>query len=68
MIVLVNKNTASAAELFSSALRDFDKADLVGSKTYGKGVMQNTYQLQDGSAITFTIAKYQTSKTLTSMV
>jgi carboxyl-terminal processing protease len=63
MIVLVNKNTASAAELFSSALRDFDKADLVGSKTYGKGVMQNTYQLQDGSAITFTIAKYQTSKT-----
>ena len=68
MIVLVNKNTASAAELFSSALRDYDKADLVGTKTFGKGVMQNTYQLQDGSAITFTIAKYQTSKTPTNGV
>lgn len=63
MIVLVNSRTASAAELFASALRDYDKAKLVGSNTYGKGVMQDTYQLQDGSAVTFTIAKFQTTKT-----
>ena len=62
MIVLVNSRTASASELFASALRDYNKATLVGSKTFGKGVMQNTYQLQDGSAIKFTIAKFQTTK------
>ncbi len=63
MIVLVNSRTASASELFASALRDYNKASLVGTKTYGKGVMQNTYQLQDGSAIKFTIANFQTTKT-----
>ncbi len=63
MVAVVNSETASAAELFSSALRDFGKAKLVGEKTYGKGVMQNTYDLPDGSSIKFTIAKFQTSKT-----
>ncbi len=51
MAVLVNGNTASAAELFASALRDFDKAFLVGEKTYGKGTVQTIRQLYDGSAI-----------------
>ncbi len=56
--VLVNKNTASAAELFACALRDYGKAKLVGSQTYGKGVMQDVYPLSDGSAIKITTAEF----------
>ena len=63
MTIIVNQNTASAAELFSAALRDYDKATLVGTTTYGKGVMQETYELSDGSAIVFTTAKFKTIKT-----
>jgi len=62
MTVLVNSRTASAAELFSSALRDFGKADLVGVTTFGKGIMQNTYELSDGSSVIFTVATYKTPK------
>ena len=51
MAVIVNGNTASAAELFAAALRDYDKAFLVGEKTYGKGTVQTIRQLYDGSAI-----------------
>ena len=51
MTVLVNGNTASAAELFASALRDYGKAKLVGETTYGKGTMQTMMPLYDGSAI-----------------
>ena len=51
MMVLVNENTASAAELFSSALRDYGKAKLIGETTYGKGTMQTIMPLYDGSAI-----------------
>ena len=58
MVVLVNDQTASAAELFTSALRDYDKAKVVGITTYGKGVMQSTTQLEDGSAITITYRMY----------
>lgn len=58
MVVLVNKNTASAAELFAAALRDYEKAKLVGSITYGKGVMQDIYPLSDGSAIKITTAQF----------
>ena len=58
MCVLVNGSTASAAELFSCALRDYDKAELVGTPTYGKGCVQTTYVLSDGSAICFTTAMY----------
>lgn len=61
--VLTNARTASAAELFSATIRDFGKGKLVGVKTYGKGVMQNTYTLDDGSAVTFTTAHYNAPKT-----
>lgn len=57
MVVLQNANTASAAELFSASLRDFGKAAIVGTQSYGKGVMQSTYELSDGSAISITTAK-----------
>lgn len=61
MVVLVNEKTASAAELFAAALRDYGKAQLVGVKTYGKGVMQSTKEMNGGGAIVLTIAKYKTS-------
>ncbi len=60
MAVLVNEYSASAAELFSASLRDFEKAQLVGETTYGKGVMQTTVQLEDGGGLTLTVATYQT--------
>lgn len=59
MAVLVNGNTASAAELFAASLSDFDKAFLVGETTYGKGVMQDTREVA-GGAVTLTVATYQT--------
>jgi carboxyl-terminal processing protease len=60
--VLVDNGTASAAELFAVALRDECNATLIGTQTYGKAVMQNTYEFSDGSAITLTTAKIYPSK------
>lgn len=57
MVVLQNGSTASAAELFSATLRDFGKASIVGVQSYGKGVMQTLYELEDGSAINITTAR-----------
>ncbi|MCL2775475.1 MAG: S41 family peptidase [Oscillospiraceae bacterium] len=59
MAVLVNGNTASAAELFCSALKDYKKATLVGVKTFGKGTMQSILQLSDNSALKISVAKYK---------
>lgn len=61
MIVIVNSHTASAAELFAASLKDFEKAEIVGTKTYGKGVMQSTTELENGGAVILTIAEYKTS-------
>lgn len=58
MAVLINGNTASAAELFSSALRDYEKAKLVGTKTYGKGTMQTIMRLTDNSALSISTQMY----------
>jgi len=58
MACLINEDTASAAELFACDLRDFRAAELVGETTYGKGVLQTAYPLEDGSAITTTTAYY----------
>lgn len=60
--VLVNGNTASAAELFACMLRDYAGAKLVGEKTFGKGIMQTTYPLTSGG-VTLTTATYSTGKT-----
>ncbi len=59
--VIVNKNTASAAELFAASLRDFGGAKLVGEKTFGKGVMQKTTEFSNGGAVVLTVAKYKTA-------
>jgi carboxyl-terminal processing protease len=61
MTVLVNKNTASAAELFAASLRDFSGAVLIGEKTYGKGVMQKTTEFSKNGAVVLTVAKYKTT-------
>ena len=60
MAVLVDRSTASAAEYFTLALRDYDKAVVVGETTFGKGIMQSTMPLGDGSAVRLTVAKFYT--------
>lgn len=58
MAVLINEKTASAAELFASALRDYNVAKLYGKTTYGKGYMQRIMSLSDGGGLKLSIAKY----------
>ena len=58
MAVLANESTASAAELFTSALQDYEKAVFVGKTTYGKGSMQSIISLGDGSAVKLTTRMY----------
>lgn len=65
MAILVDNGTASAAELFACALRDECGAVLVGTQTYGKAVMQNTYEFSDGSAITISTATIHPAKSTT---
>ncbi|GFP91265.1 carboxyl-terminal-processing peptidase 1 chloroplastic [Phtheirospermum japonicum] len=60
LIVLVNKNTASASEIVATALHDNCKAVLVGERTYGKGLIQSVFELNDGSGVVVTIGKYVT--------
>ncbi|MCR5222398.1 MAG: S41 family peptidase, partial [Lachnospiraceae bacterium] len=60
IMVLVDENSASAAEILCGALRDFDRATLVGTKTYGKGIVQQILPLGDGSGVKVTIARYYT--------
>lgn len=58
MVVLCNGSTASAGELFTAALRDYDKATIIGETTFGKGTMQTIRQLSDGSGFRMSIAYY----------
>lgn len=60
--VLVDGNTASAAEIFAVALRDEHGATLIGTQTFGKAVMQSTYAFSDGSALSLTTATILPSK------
>ena len=58
--VLINENSASAAELFSGCLQDYEWATIVGTTSFGKGIVQNLIPLTDGSAIKFTTERYFT--------
>ena len=60
IVVLVNGNSASASEIFTGALKDSGKAKIVGTQTFGKGIVQSVIPLSDGTAIKLTIAKYFT--------
>lgn len=62
LAVLVNGNSASASEIFAGAIQDYGKGTIIGTQTYGKGIVQTVKPLTDGSAIKFTIAKYFTPK------
>lgn len=60
IVVLINENTASAAEIVAGALQDHDRAELVGVRTFGKGSVQNVFELPGGSALKLTTYRYYT--------
>ena len=62
MTVLVNQYSASASEIFAGAIQDYDLGAIVGTQTYGKGVVQQIFDLKDGTCVKLTIAKYFTAK------
>lgn len=60
LVVLVDETTASASEVLSGALQDWDRATIIGRRTFGKGLVQQQYSLSDGSALRLTVARYYT--------
>ena len=62
LAVVINGNSASASEIFAGAVKDFGTGTLIGTKTYGKGIVQRTLGLGDGTALKVTMARYYTPK------
>lgn len=62
MVVLVNEGSASASEILSGAIRDLDRAKIIGKTTYGKGVVQNVISLPEGDGLKLTTSEYFTPK------
>jgi carboxyl-terminal processing protease len=60
LIILVNEGSASASEILAGALQDNDRALIVGRRTFGKGLVQNPFDLSDGSELRLTISRYYT--------
>lgn len=60
MAVLINGNSASASEIFSGALQDYELATIVGTQSFGKGIVQSIVPLRDGSAVKLTVSTYYT--------
>lgn len=60
LVLLVNRGTASASEVFASALQDNNRAVIAGDRTFGKGLIQTVVELSDGSALAITVSRYQT--------
>jgi carboxyl-terminal processing protease len=62
LAVLVNENTASAAEVLAAALQENERAPVIGTRTYGKGSIQLVLELDDGSSLHVTSSRWQTPK------
>ncbi|HLF45740.1 MAG TPA: S41 family peptidase [Chitinophagaceae bacterium] len=60
LVILVDELSASASEVLAGALQDWDRATIIGRRTFGKGLVQEQYELSDGSAIRLTVARYYT--------
>lgn len=60
MVVLINESSASASEIFAGAIKDYQYGTLIGTKTYGKGIVQTVFRLSDNDAVKLTTAKYFT--------
>ncbi len=60
LVVLVNRGTASAAEIVSGAIQDHDRGLIVGETTFGKGLVQTVYPLSENTGLALTTAKYYT--------
>lgn len=60
LVVLVDETSASASEILSGALQDWDRATIIGRRTFGKGLVQQQYGLTDGGALRLTVARYYT--------
>jgi len=60
LVLLVDESSASASEVLSGALQDWDRATVVGRRTFGKGLVQEQFNLSDGSALRLTVARYYT--------
>ncbi len=62
LAVLVNENSASASEIFAGAIQDYGMGTIVGTTTFGKGIVQKIFYLSDGTGVKLTVAKYYTPK------
>lgn len=60
LVVLVDENSASSSEIVAGAIQDWDRGVVIGRRTFGKGLVQRTFTLSDGSQINLTIARYHT--------
>jgi carboxyl-terminal processing protease len=58
LVLLVDEGSASASEVLSGALQDWDRATIIGRRTFGKGLVQEQFELSDGSALRLTVARY----------